>query len=218
MTTKKKPLPTFGERLKGCQDLRSLFHEIQCARIGLNLQTESEDFLADIASDLFAQFFTTAAPESYWEYKKCFEQLDDGSREFAFAYSHQSITAREMVLKAITKLEQSDWCDRDELAWLRQSAVYFADPVTVDDVRSLSEGFQNLGLVYLLDTYRLHTHHERPPGSLRMEAKQIEEWIEIFILPGAPDTAAVLADPAIHSAEDLIQWMAHHKPHHNLRP
>src|SRR5664279_4359811 len=109
-------------------------------------------------------------------------------------------SAHELLLKLLADLEdiEIDSKDLDLVTQLREQVIQFINPATVDQVREFPRVLQGLGLVHLLDQYKVSPRI--PPGRIR----EAESWIFTFLEREAHEIAEVLAGYSIHTAADVV--------------
>ena len=76
---------------------------------------------------------------------------------------------------------------------LREEAVQFVNPTTVDQVRDFPEPPHGLGLVHLLDQYKAQL------GRSPVQIREANGWITTFLDRDATEIAAIMADTNIHT-------------------
>ena len=110
-------------------------------------------------------------------------------------------TTRDRLLKFIAILEVETIAPgyEDLIFHLREEAVQFVNPTTVDQVRDFPEPLRGLGLVHLLDQYKAQ------PGTSPVRIREAELDHDIP-RPDATEIAAIIADTNIHTAADVLDW------------
>ena len=203
---------TFTERLDEAGGVIALYDQTQQARAVLGFRSGSvfdesdiKDGLSDLARYLFGEIVLQTKPLSPDHLGGVFDAIDfDWSERLRALHSLAAplASAHELLLKLIADVEnlEIDCKDLDLVSHLREQVIQFINPATVDQVRRFPGVLQGLGLVHLLDQYKVSPRI--PPGRIR----EAESWIFTFLEPGAYEIAEVLADSSIHTAADVVDW------------
>lgn len=203
---------TFSERLEEAGGVVALYDETQQTRAMVGFLPESvfdesgiRDGLSDLARYLFGEIVLQTNPLSPDDLGSLFDATDfDWSERLRAIHSIADplAGAHELLLKLIADLESVEIAskDLDLVSLLREQVVQFINPAAVDQVRQFPGVLQGLGLVHLLDRYKVSPG--LPPGRIR----QAESWIFTFLETGADEIAEVLADSGTHTAADVVDW------------
>ena len=190
----------------------ALYDQTQQARAVLVLLPESasdeseiKDRLSDLARYLFSEIVLQAKPLNRDDHDSIFDAIDfDWSERLQALHSLADpvASAHELLLKLLADLEdiEIDSKDLDLVTHLREQVIQFINPATVDQVRKFPRVLQGLGLVHLLDQYKVS--QRIPPGRIR----EAESWIFTFLEREAHEIVGVLADSNIHTAADVVDW------------
>jgi hypothetical protein len=203
---------TFTERLKAAGGVVALYDQTQQARAVLALLSESasdesdvKDGLSDLARYLFGEIVLQAKPLNRDDHDGIFDATDfDWSERLRALHSLAAplASAHALLLKLLADLEaiEIDGKDLDLVTHLREQVIQFINPATVDQVRQFPRALQGLGLVHLLDQYKVSPRI--PAGRIQ----EVEFWIFTFLESEAREIAEVLADSNIRSGADLVDW------------
>jgi hypothetical protein len=117
------------------------------------------DDLDDAARRLFQEILLQSKPETGQNYGLIFDITDIHWSErlkVLRSVTDPVATAHERLLKLIAALEVETIAPgyEDLVFHLREEAVQFVNPTTVDPVRDFPEPLRGLGLVHLLDHYK----------------------------------------------------------------
>jgi hypothetical protein len=207
-----RKLTTFTERLEAAKDVVALYNHAQEVRAVLDLLLEfafdgsgMRVGLYDAARQLFQEIFLQGKPETAEDHGAIFDMTDINWSERLNAVRSVAdpvASAHERLLKLIAALEVETIAPgyEDLVFHLREEAVQFVNPTTVDQVRDFPAPLRGLGLVHLLDQYKAR------PGTSPVRIREAEGWITTFLDRDAEEIAAIMADANIHTASDVLDW------------
>jgi len=203
---------TFMERLEAAKDVVAFYNHAQEVRAVLGLLPEfafdesgMRDGLDDAARRLFQEILLQSRPGTAENYGLIFDITDIHWSErlkVLRSVADPVATAHERLLKLIAALEVETIAPgyEDLVFHLREEAVQFVNPTTVDQVRDFPEPLRGLWLVHLLGQYKAQ------PGRSPVRIREAEGWITTFLDRDATEIAAIMADANIHTAGDVLDW------------